>query len=151
MIAGCRKLPVTAEPANSFGGPRGATVPTYRRWTTKRVAGRVRHTERAVRRVEPKLADVKRPPYHVTQMLTFVEAPKFTELMTELWSDAEFAAFQQFLARRPESGDVIPGLGGLRKVRWAAKGQGKRSGARVIYLHLPRTGMIYLFYVSSPA
>jgi hypothetical protein len=97
--------------------------------------------------VEPKLADVKRPPYHVTQMLTFVEAPKFTELMTELWSDAEFAAFQQFLARRPESGDVIPGLGGLRKVRWAAKGQGKRSGARVIYLHLPRTGVIYLFYV----
>lgn len=47
------------------------------------------------------LAAEKRPPYHVTQMLTFVEAPTFTELVTELWSDAEFAAFQRFLARSP--------------------------------------------------
>jgi hypothetical protein len=86
-------------------------------------------------------------PYHVTQMLTFVEAPRFTELVTELWSDVEFAAFQLFLAQRPDAGDVVPGLGGLRKVRWAAKGQGKRGGARVIYLHLPRSGLIYLFYV----
>ena len=80
-------------------------------------------------------------------MFTFVEAPKFTELVTDLWSDAEFAGFQQFLTRRPELGDVIPGLGGLRKVRWSAKGQGKRGVARVIYLHLPESGVIYLFYL----
>jgi mRNA-degrading endonuclease RelE of RelBE toxin-antitoxin system len=80
-------------------------------------------------------------------MLTFVESPAFTKQCTELWSDAEYSAFQQFLAVQPEAGDVIPGLGGLRKVRWSAKGRGKRGGARVIYLLLLQPGLIYLFQV----
>lgn len=67
-------------------------------------------------------------------MFTFVESPSFTRQLADLWADAEYAAFQQFLTANPESGDMIPGLGGLRKVRWAAKGRGKRGGARVIYL-----------------
>ena len=78
-------------------------------------------------------------------MLTFVESPAFTKQCTDLWSDAEYPAFQQFLAAQPEAGDVIPGLGGLRKVRWSAKGRGKRGGARVIYLLLVQPGLIYLF------
>ena len=53
---------------------------------------------------------------------------------------------QNELAANPEAGDVIAGLGGLRKVRWAAKGKGKRSGARIIYLHIPQGNIIYLFY-----
>lgn len=40
-----------------------------------------------------------------------------------------------FLAANPESGDVIPGTGGLRKLRWSAKGKGKSGGARVIYYY----------------
>ena len=78
-------------------------------------------------------------------MLTFVESPAFTKQCTDLWSDAEYSAFQQFLAAQPEAGDVIPGLGGLRKVRWSAQGRGKRGGARVIYLLLVQPGLIYLF------
>ena len=78
-------------------------------------------------------------------MLTFVESPAFTKQCTDLWSDAEYSAFQQFLAAQPEAGDIIPGLGGLRKVRWSAKGRGKRGGARVIYLLLLQPGFIYLF------
>ena len=78
-------------------------------------------------------------------MLTFIESPSFTRELAELWPDAEYAAFQQFLAANPARGDVIPGLGGLRKVRWAAKGKGKRGGARVIYLLLVQPGIIYLF------
>lgn len=78
-------------------------------------------------------------------MLTLIESPAFTEQCTDLWTDAEYAAFQQFLVARPEAGDVIPGLGGLRKVRWSAKGRGKRGGARVIYLLLLQPGLIYLF------
>ena len=77
-------------------------------------------------------------------MLTFIESPSFTQQLAELWPDAEYAAFQQFLAASPERGDVIPGLGGLRKVRWAAKGKGKRGGgaghlpaARASGYHLP--------------
>ena len=50
------------------------------------------------------------------------------------------------LAARPDAGDVIPGLGGLRKFRWGAKGKGKRGGARIIYLLIPKPGIVYLFY-----
>ena len=78
-------------------------------------------------------------------MLTFIESPAFTERCMELWSDAEYSAFQQFLASHPEAGDLIPGLGGLRKVRWSCKGRGKRGGVRVIYLLMLRPGVIYLF------
>jgi len=45
------------------------------------------------------------------------------------------------------AGAVIPGLGGLRKVRMPAKGKGKRGGARVIYLLMIDPGIVYLFYV----
>jgi mRNA-degrading endonuclease RelE of RelBE toxin-antitoxin system len=79
-------------------------------------------------------------------MFTFIESPSFSTQLADLWTDAEYAAFQQFLATHPETGDVIPGLGGLRKVRWAAKGKGKRGGARVIYLLLVLPGIIYLFH-----
>jgi mRNA-degrading endonuclease RelE of RelBE toxin-antitoxin system len=78
-------------------------------------------------------------------MLTFIESPAFTKQCLELWSDAEYSAFQQFLAAHPEAGDPVPGLGGLRKVRWSGKGRGKRGGARVIYLLLLQPGLIYLF------
>ncbi len=47
--------------------------------------------------------------------------------------DEELFRLLEWLAVHPESGKVIPASGGLRKVRWAAKGHGKRGGARVIY------------------
>src|SRR5438876_353105 len=46
-------------------------------------------------------------------MFTFVESPSFSAMLPELWTDAEYAAFQQFLAANPRMGDVIPGLGWL--------------------------------------
>jgi hypothetical protein len=39
----------------------------------------------------------------------------------------------EWLTISPGAGRIIPGSGGLRKLRWAAKGHGKRGGARVIY------------------
>jgi hypothetical protein len=80
-------------------------------------------------------------------MLTFVESPSFTAALADLWTDAEYAEFQQFLIANPQKGDVIPGLSGLRKIRWAARGKGKRGGARGIYLLLIPPGVVYLFYV----
>jgi hypothetical protein len=80
-------------------------------------------------------------------MLTFVEAPSFTSNIGEVLSEEEFHRFQLLLASRPDAGDVIPGLRGLRKVRVAASGRGKRGGARVIYLHLPRAEIIFLFAI----
>lgn len=58
-------------------------------------------------------------------MFTFIEHPNFTKQIQSLFSDEEYRQFQTDLAANPESGDVIPGLSGLRKIRWA--GQGKRQ------------------------
>ena len=79
-------------------------------------------------------------------MLTLVEHPTFTKQAQELFEEEEYRLFQLDLATRPDAGDVIPGLGGLRKIRWGAKGKGKRGGARIIYLLIPKPGIIYLFY-----
>src|SRR5512142_1855389 len=67
--------------------------------------------------------------------MIFVETPLFTAQIKALVSDEEYAAFQRELAADPEAGDVIAGTGGLRKIRTAAKGKGKRGGARVIYFY----------------
>jgi hypothetical protein len=79
--------------------------------------------------------------------MTFIESPTFTRQIADVMSDAEYGEFQQTLAERPDAGDVIPGLGGLRKVRWSARGKGTRGGARMIYLLLVKPEVIYLFYV----
>jgi hypothetical protein len=54
--------------------------------------------------------------------MLFIETPVFTEDVKELLSDDEYREFQQFMADNPGWGDVIQNTGGLRKVRWAAKG-----------------------------
>ena len=74
----------------------------------------------------------------------FIELPPFAELRDELFSDEDFLSLQVFLCERPEAGDVIPHTGGCRKLRWAAKGKGKRGGARVIYFLKGTEGRIIL-------
>ena len=54
-------------------------------------------------------------------------------MSSSIFEEAERAALVDFVAANPESGRVIPETGGLRKLRWAAKGKGKRGGARIIY------------------
>jgi mRNA-degrading endonuclease RelE of RelBE toxin-antitoxin system len=78
---------------------------------------------------------------------TFIEHPTFTKQIESLFSDEEYRRLQTDLAAKPESGAVIPGLAGLRKLRWGAKGKGKRGGARIVYLLIPKPGIVYLFYV----
>ena len=80
-------------------------------------------------------------------MLTFVETPTFTRLITDLVSDADYAAFQQELAEHPDKGGPMGGCGGVRKARMALPGRGKSGGARVIYLYLQHRDIIYLIYV----
>jgi len=79
-------------------------------------------------------------------VFTFIEHPTFTKQIESLFSDEEYRRLQLDLAAKPETGDVIPGLAGLRKLRWGAKGKGKRGGARIIYLLIPKPGLVYLFY-----
>lgn len=77
----------------------------------------------------------------------FVESPVFTRLVDELLSDEDYAAFQHWIAAQPEAGDLIPGTGGLRKVRWAADGTGKRGGVRVIYFCVVEQAEIRLLLI----
>lgn len=80
------------------------------------------------------------------RVFTFIEHPTFTKQIESLFEDDEYRRLQTDLAANPESGDVIPGLAGLRKLRWSAKGKGKRGGARIVYLLIPKSGTVYLFY-----
>jgi hypothetical protein len=77
-------------------------------------------------------------------VFTFVETKLFTRLIAEYMSDDEYAALQFHLAVHPEAGDVIPGSGGVRKLRWPGSGRGKRGGLRVIYFLRLRAGEIWL-------
>ena len=65
--------------------------------------------------------------------MTFEEDPEFTEKALRLIGDDGIFEIQMYLMVQHDAGDIIPGSGGCRKLRWAAKGHGKRGGARVIY------------------
>ena len=80
-------------------------------------------------------------------MFTFVEAPLFTKLVGEYLADREYAALQQALSESPELGDVIPGSGGVRKVRWGTRGRGKRGGVRVVYFVRKEPGVIWMLTI----
>lgn len=65
--------------------------------------------------------------------MVIIETSVFTRQIRELLSDSEYRDLQIALVNRPDAGAVIIGSGGLRKIRWATKGKGKRGGSRVIY------------------
>ena len=77
-------------------------------------------------------------------MHTFVETRLFTRLVRQYLSDEEYRALQTSIIERPDAGDVIPGSGGVRKLRWAGSGRGKRGGLRVIYYLRLSEGQIWM-------
>lgn len=66
-------------------------------------------------------------------MFTVVETAMFQKQWPIYWTEDERGAFAAYIAESPTSGDVVPGSGGIRKVRWRRSGTGKSSGVRVIY------------------
>jgi hypothetical protein len=64
-----------------------------------------------------------------------------------VWTDSERASFIDWISVNPEVGDVIPGSGGCRKVRWARAGMVKRGGVRVIYFNRLESGVIWLLVI----
>jgi mRNA-degrading endonuclease RelE of RelBE toxin-antitoxin system len=84
-------------------------------------------------------------------MLEFFETSIFTRRIIELLSDFEYAALQGALIVNPEAGDLIPGTGGLRKIRWqqSQRGKGKRGGVRVIYYAYRSEKVIYMLFAYS--
>ncbi len=79
--------------------------------------------------------------------MIFIETPVFTEDLLNLLSDDEYVEFQKYLASNPLAGDVIQSTGGLRKIRWAAGGKGKRGGVRIIYYHVTPDSQIRLLLI----
>jgi len=78
---------------------------------------------------------------------TVVETPAFVADASGLWSEEERGAFCAWIAANPDAGDVIPGSGGCRKVRWTRAGVGKRGGVRVIYFNRRVSGEIWLLVI----
>ena len=76
----------------------------------------------------------------------FVETSNFTEWAVEFLHDDLYAKVQQELMDNPDRGDVMPGCGGLRKLRTSdpQRGKGKRGGARIIYLYIPEAKRFYM-------
>ncbi len=70
-------------------------------------------------------------PYN--QDMEFIETSLFTRLIYDYLSEEEYLGLQVYLLRHPESGKIVSGSGGVRKLRWAVRGKGKSGGIRVIY------------------
>jgi hypothetical protein len=82
-------------------------------------------------------------------VLTIIESALFSRLWPEYWSPEDYGDFIHHLAMNPESGDVIPGSGGCRKIRWSRPGMGKRGGVRVIYALRLGSGTVLLLTIYS--
>jgi hypothetical protein len=81
--------------------------------------------------------------------MTVVETGEFLKRARPLMSGPERAELVAFVGANPEAGEIIPGTGGVRKIRWALQGAGKRGGARVIYYY--RNERLPVFLLSAYA
>jgi len=84
---------------------------------------------------------------YATDFITVAETQLFIRQAADVWTDADRNAFVDFIAANPEEGDVIPGTGGVRKLRWGRRGSGKRGGARIVYFYHDDAMPLYLLMV----
>jgi len=83
---------------------------------------------------------------HVKSMV-IIETPIFTKQVLSTLSDDEYRLLQQVLLERPGAGKVMPSSGGLRKLRWAIDGRGKRGGIRVVYYWFMARSTVLLLFI----
>ncbi len=86
-----------------------------------------------------------------TRPIAVVETSLFLRQAEKIWNDEERAALVDHIARNPEAGDIIPGTGDVRKVRWGRAASGKRGGARVIYFYYDMDRPLYLLLAYAKA
>lgn len=83
--------------------------------------------------------------------ITVAETQGFMRAASRIWSEEELAALVDHLAHNPEDGDIIPGTGGVRKLRWGKTSAGKRGGTRVIYFYYNLGCPLYLLLAYTKA
>ena len=78
--------------------------------------------------------------------IEFIESSVFTRRLPEYLADDDYRRLQTELASNPEMGDLMPGTGGFRKMRWAdaRRGKGRRGGLRIIYYYFASDQQIWL-------
>lgn len=79
--------------------------------------------------------------------LEFVEVSRVSTIRDKYFSDGEYHLLQLFLMANPGAGSVIPGSGGVRKLRWGAEGKGKRGGLRVVYFWIASDSRVFFITV----
>ena len=79
--------------------------------------------------------------------MEILETSVFTRRLARLPSDDDYGKLQTTLVGTPTLGEVIPGTGGLRKVRWRSSGSGKRGGIRVIYYWAVRQDQLLMLFI----
>jgi hypothetical protein len=87
----------------------------------------------------------------LTRLITIAETHAFVRSAEKIWSAEELEQLIDHLAHNPEDGDIIPGTGGVRKLRWGKAGSGKRGGARVIYFYYQPDCPLYLLLAYAKA
>src|SRR5882724_11557098 len=77
--------------------------------------------------------------------MEFIEAPAFTRYLPDYLGDEDYRKLQVTVAANPDLGDLMPGTGGFRKIRWAdiRRGKGRRGGLRIIYYYFKTDQQIW--------
>lgn len=91
--------------------------------------------------------DYTAQPYN--QSVEFIETSLFTNLLYDYLTEDEYRDLQDYLIRHPEAGKIVPGSGGVRKLRWAAGGKGKSGGVRIIYYYKRQDSEVWLLTLYS--
>lgn len=79
--------------------------------------------------------------------MIIIETSIFTRRLQTIMSDEDYHELQKKLIIRPEEGKIIPGSGGLRKLRCGGSGRGKRGGSRIIYYWFSEKEIILMLYI----
>ena len=81
--------------------------------------------------------------------MEFIETPVFTKWIAEMVTDDSYRILQSVLIKQPESGKIIKGCNGIRKIRWKIGNKGKRSGVRIIYFYKVVDEQIFMLFAYS--
>lgn len=79
--------------------------------------------------------------------MKIIETPIFTRRLKDIMTDEDYRKLQINLIARPDAGKIIPGSGGLRKLRWIGSGRGKRGGSRIIYYWFSQEELILMLFI----